>query len=126
MPYRFPPMQNQPGFHNMNMNQVNAVRPELGHGMNPRNYPAPPASYMGSYPAMPGIQHPMVYPRGIASPRPVSSSLGSVSPAGGNNNYSSSGASKNSNGQIEGCYYLFFIIIGLFLCLSLEREMLVP
>ncbi|KAK8467869.1 hypothetical protein PHAVU_007G166900 [Phaseolus vulgaris] len=74
MPYRFPPMQNQPGFHNMNMNQVNAVRPELGHGMNPRNYPAPPASYMGSYPAMPG----------------------------GNNNYSSSGASKNSNGQIEG------------------------
>ncbi|KAL9318365.1 hypothetical protein ACSQ67_014882 [Phaseolus vulgaris] len=102
MPYRFPPMQNQPGFHNMNMNQVNAVRPELGHGMNPRNYPAPPASYMGSYPAMPGIQHPMVYPRGIASPRPVSSSLGSVSPAGGNNNYSSSGASKNSNGQIEG------------------------
>ncbi|XP_027933913.1 RNA-binding protein BRN1 isoform X1 [Vigna unguiculata] len=102
MPYRFPPMQNQPGFHNMNMNQVNAVRPELGHSMNPRNYPAPPASYMGSYPAMPGIQHPMVYPRGMASPRPVSSSLGSVSPGGGNSNYSSSGASKSSNGQIEG------------------------
>ncbi|XP_047153285.1 RNA-binding protein BRN1 isoform X2 [Vigna umbellata] len=74
VPYRFPPMQNQPGFHNMNMNQVNAVRPELGHSMNPRNYPAPPASYMGSYPAMPG----------------------------GNSNYSSSGASKSSNGQIEG------------------------
>ena len=123
------------------MNQVNAVRPELGHSMNPRNYPGPPASYMGSYPAMPGIQHPIVYPRGIASPRPVSTSLGSVSPAGGNNNYSSSGASKSSNGQIEGCYYLFFIcvccayitclhlyehIIGLFPCLSLEREMLVP
>ncbi|XP_014511167.1 RNA-binding protein BRN1 isoform X2 [Vigna radiata var. radiata] len=74
VPYRFPPMQNQPGFHNMNMNQVNAVRPELGHSMNPRSYPAPPASYMGSYPAMPG----------------------------GNSNYSSSGASKSSNGQIEG------------------------
>lgn len=110
MAYRFPPMQNQPGFHNMNMNQVNAVRPDLGHSMNPRNYPAPPASYIGSYPAVPGIQHPMVYPRGIVSPRPMSSCPGSVSPAGGNSNSSSSGASKSSSGQIEGCYlYLIFV-----------------
>eukprot|EP00256_Glycine_max_P031156 XP_006575100.1 RNA-binding protein BRN1 isoform X2 [Glycine max] len=72
MPYRFPPVQNQPGFHNMN--QANAVRPDLGHSMNPRNYPAPPASYIGSYPAVPG----------------------------GNSNSSSSGASKSSSGQIEG------------------------
>ncbi|KHN46600.1 RNA-binding protein BRN1-like isoform X1 [Glycine soja] len=100
MPYRFPPVQNQPGFHNMN--QANAVRPDLGHSMNPRNYPAPPASYIGSYPAVPGIQHPMVYPRGIVSPRPMSSCPGSVSPAGGNSNSSSSGASKSSSGQIEG------------------------
>ncbi|KAL5136586.1 RNA-binding protein BRN1 [Glycine soja] len=102
MAYRFPPMQNQPGFHNMNMNQVNAVRPDLGHSVNPRNYHAPPASYIGPYPAVPGVQHPMVYPRRIVSPRPMSSSSGSVSPAGGNSNSSSSGASKSSSGQIEG------------------------
>ncbi|XP_040862978.1 RNA-binding protein BRN1 isoform X2 [Glycine max] len=99
-PYNGYGYQNQPGFHNMN--QANAVRPDLGHSMNPRNYPAPPASYIGSYPAVPGIQHPMVYPRGIVSPRPMSSCPGSVSPAGGNSNSSSSGASKSSSGQIEG------------------------
>lgn len=108
MPYRFPPVQNQPGFHNMN--QANAVRPDLGHSVNPRNYHAPPASYIGPYPAVPGVQHPMVYPRRIVSPRPMSSSSGSVSPAGGNSNSSSSGASKSSSGQIEGCYlYLIFV-----------------
>ncbi|TKY52563.1 RNA-binding protein BRN1 [Spatholobus suberectus] len=101
MPYRLPPMQNQPGFHHMmpHMSQRNTVRPDLGHNMDPRNYPA---SYIGSYPAVPGIQHPMAYPRGIVSPRLVSSSPGSVSPAGGNSNSSSSGASKSSSGQIEG------------------------
>ncbi|XP_027366915.1 RNA-binding protein BRN1-like isoform X2 [Abrus precatorius] len=104
MPYRFPPMQNQPGFHNImpHMNQGNALRPDLGHNM---NYPVPYASYIGSYPAVPGIQiqHPMAYPEGMISPRLVCSSPDSISPAGGNNNsVSSSGASKNSSGQIEG------------------------
>ncbi|KAL2323605.1 hypothetical protein Fmac_027984 [Flemingia macrophylla] len=103
MPYRLTPMQNQPGFHHMmpHMNQRNALRPDLGHSMDPRNYSAPPASYIGSYPAGTGIQHPMAYARGMVSPGPVSSSPGSVSPAGGNSN-SSSGAGRSSSGQIEG------------------------
>ncbi|KAF1892121.1 hypothetical protein Lal_00036477 [Lupinus albus] len=106
MPYRLPPMQNQPGFHNMmpHMNQGNALRPDLGPNMNPRNYPLPPASYVGSYPAVPGVRHPMAYPGGMISPRPMSSSPGSISPAGGNSNFSMySGAGKHSGGgQVEG------------------------
>ncbi|XP_019419425.1 PREDICTED: RNA-binding protein BRN1-like isoform X2 [Lupinus angustifolius] len=106
MPYRLPPMQNQPGFHNMmpHMNQGNALRPDLGPNMNPRNYPLPPASYVGSYPAVPGVRHPMAYPGGMISPRPVSSSPGSISPAGGNSNFSMySGAGKHQGGsQVEG------------------------
>ncbi|RYR52040.1 hypothetical protein Ahy_A06g026968 isoform B [Arachis hypogaea] len=106
MPYRMPPMQNQPGYHNMmpHMNQANALRPELGPNMNPRNYHVPPASYVGSYPAVPGLQHPIAYAGGMISPRPMSSSPGSISPAGGNGNSgtSSSSASKSSGGQVEG------------------------
>lgn len=111
MPYRLP-MQNQPGFHNMmpHMNQGNAVRPDLGHNMNLRNYPAP-ASYIGSYPAVPGIQHPMAYPRGSVSPRQVSSSAGSVSPGGGNSNSSSSGGNRSSSGQVEGCLSISYIYV---------------
>ncbi|XP_028762254.1 RNA-binding protein BRN1 [Neltuma alba] len=104
MPYRLPPLQNQPGYHNMmpHMNQGNALGPELGPNMNPRNYSVPPGSYYGSYPAVPGMQHPMAYPGGVISPRPVSSSPGSVSPAGGSSNSAtSSGANKNSS-QVEG------------------------
>jgi CUG-BP- and ETR3-like factor len=110
MPYRMPPMQNQPGYHNMmpHMNQGNALRPDLGPNMNPRNYHVPPASYVGSYPAVPGLQHPMAYPGGMISPRPMNSPPGSVSPSGGNgNSATSSGSSRNSGGgQIEGYLYL--------------------
>ncbi|KAI5425134.1 RNA-binding protein BRN1 isoform X1 [Lathyrus oleraceus] len=106
MPYRMPPMQNQAGYHNMmpHMNQGNALRPDLGPNMNPRNYHVPPASYVGSYPAVPGLQPPMPYPAGMISPRPMNSPPGSVSPSGGNgNSATSSGSSKNSGGgQIEG------------------------
>ncbi|KAH1195528.1 RNA-binding protein BRN1 [Glycine max] len=105
MPYRMPPMQSQHGYHNVmpHMNQVNALRPDLGPNMNPRNYHVPPASYVSSYPAVPGLQHPMAYPTGMISPRPMNTSPGSVSPAGGNNSSAaSSGASKNSGGQVEG------------------------
>ncbi|KAJ1435715.1 RNA-binding domain superfamily [Sesbania bispinosa] len=105
MPYRYAPMQNQPGFHNMMpyMNQGNTLRPDLGRNMNPRNYPVPPISYVASYSAVPGLQHPMAYPGGMISPRPVSNSPGSVSPAGGNYNSAiSSGSTKNSGGQVEG------------------------
>ncbi|XP_061366450.1 RNA-binding protein BRN1 [Gastrolobium bilobum] len=104
VPYRLP-MQNQPGFHSMmpHMNQGNALRPDLGPNMNPRNYPVPPASYVGSYPHVPGLHHPMAYPTGLISPGPMSSSPGSISPAGGNSNSAtSSGASKISGGQVEG------------------------
>lgn len=109
MPYRLPPLQNQPGFHNMmpHMNQGNALGADLGPNMNPRNYPVPPASYFGSYPAVPGLQHPMAYPGGMVSPRPLSSSPGSVSPAGGtSHSATSSGANKNSSSQVEGLLYL--------------------
>ncbi|WVZ07816.1 hypothetical protein V8G54_021162 [Vigna mungo] len=106
MPYRMPPMQSQHGFHNMmpHMNhQGNALRPDLGPNMNPRNYHVAPASYVGSYPAVTGLQHPMAYPTGMISPRPMNASPGSVSPASGNNNTAaSSGGSKNSGGQVEG------------------------
>ncbi|KAE9615855.1 putative paraneoplastic encephalomyelitis antigen [Lupinus albus] len=106
MPYRLPPMQNQPGFHNMmpHMNQGNALRPDLSPNMNPRNYRFPPASYVGSYPAVPSVQHPMAYPGGMISPRPMSCSPGSVSPVGGNSiSSTSSGAGKHSGGgQVEG------------------------
>ena len=99
-------MQNQHGFPNMmhHMNQGNTLRPELGPSMNPRNYPVPSAGYVGSYPAVPGLQHPMAYPGGLISTRPLSSSPGPLSPAGGNSSSgTSSGASKSSGGQVEGC-----------------------
>ncbi|KAI9118930.1 hypothetical protein K1719_009605 [Acacia pycnantha] len=77
MPYRMPPMQNQPGFHNMMppMNQGNALGPELGPNMNPRNYHVPHGSYYGSYPPVPG---------------------------GSSNSAMSSGANKYSSSQVEG------------------------
>lgn len=103
MPYRMPPMQNQPGYHNMmsHINQGNALRPDLVPNMNPRSYHAP-ANYVGSYPAVPGLQHPMAYPAaGIISARPMNSPPGSVSP-GNSNSATSSVSSKNSGGQIEG------------------------
>ncbi|CAL0311066.1 unnamed protein product [Lupinus luteus] len=102
MPYRFPPVQNQPGFHNM-MPHTNQ-RPDLGSNMNPRNYPLRPASYVGSYPAVPGLQHPMAYPGGMSSPRPMNSSPGFISPAGANSNSSTfSLTGKHSGGgQVEG------------------------
>ncbi|XP_019421494.1 PREDICTED: RNA-binding protein BRN1-like isoform X2 [Lupinus angustifolius] len=106
MPYRLPPMQNQPGFHNMmpHVNQGNALRPGLGPNMNHRNYPLLPSSYVGSYPAVPGVQHPMAYHGRMISPRPMSCSPGSVSPVGGNSiSSTSSGAGKHAGGsQVEG------------------------
>lgn len=106
-------MQNQPGFHNMmpHMNHGNALRPDLGPSMNPRNYHVPPASYVSSYPAVPGLQHPMAYHAGMISPRPMSSPPGSVSPAGGNSNSGTpSGPSKNSGGQVEGLLSVLYVL----------------
>ncbi|KAA8549217.1 hypothetical protein F0562_000901 [Nyssa sinensis] len=109
MQYRLPPLQNQPAFHNMipPVNQGNALRgvaPNLAPGMAPRNYAMPPASYMGSaYPAVPGLQYPMAYPRGMMSNRPLSGSPGSVSPAiGSSHSAASSSVSGSSGGQVEG------------------------
>lgn len=111
MQYRLPPMQNQPGFHNMipTVNQGSALRgisPDLGPSMSPRNYAMPPASYVGSaYHGVPGLQHPMAYHGGMMSHRPISSSPGSVPPAALNNNsVASSGMGKSSGTQVEGCY----------------------
>ncbi|XP_059438708.1 RNA-binding protein BRN1 isoform X2 [Corylus avellana] len=108
MQYRLPQIQNQPGFHNMipTVNQGNALRgitPDLGPGMASRNYAIPPASYVGSYPGVPGLQHPMAYPGGMMSHRPMSGSPGSVPPAVVNgNSATSSGTGKSSGGQVEG------------------------
>lgn len=104
-------MQNQPGFHNMipQVNQGNSLRgitPDLAPNMVPRSYAMPPASYVGSaYPAVPGLQHPMAYAGGLMSHRPLSGSPGSVQHAVVSSNSSnSSGTSKSTGGQIEGCY----------------------
>ena len=90
------------------VNQGNALRgitPDLGPGMASRNYAIPPASYVGSYPGVPGLQHPMAYPGGMMSHRPMSGSPGSVPPAVVNSNSAtSSGMGKSSGGQVEGCY----------------------
>ncbi|KAJ7977486.1 putative RNA binding protein [Quillaja saponaria] len=105
LPYRLPPMQNQPDFHNMipPMNQGNALRPDLVPNMNPRNYHVPPASYIGSYPSVPGLQHQIAYPGGMVSPRPLSVSPSSVPPAGVNSHSSTSpGTSRSLGSQVEG------------------------
>ncbi|KAJ9187717.1 hypothetical protein P3X46_003141 [Hevea brasiliensis] len=110
MPYRLPPLQNQPAFHSMisPVNQGNAlrggIRPDLGPGMTPRNYAMPPASYVGSaYPAVPGIQYPMAYPGGMMSHQPLSGSPSTVPAAiASSNSATFSGVSSNSGSQLEG------------------------
>ncbi|KAM6558467.1 hypothetical protein CsatA_027706 [Cannabis sativa] len=109
MQYRLSPMQSQPGYHNMmpQVNQGNALRgisPDLAPNMAPRNFSMPPhPNYVGSaYPAMPGLQHPMHYPGGMMSPRPLSGSPGSVHAVVSSNPATSPGSSKNSGGQVEG------------------------
>ncbi|XP_043709679.1 RNA-binding protein BRN1 isoform X1 [Telopea speciosissima] len=110
MQYPMPPMQNQPGFHNMlpPVNQGNAVRgitPDLGPGMAPRSFATmPSASYIGSaYPAMPGLQYPMAYPGGMMSQRSLSTSHGSMpSSISNSNSATSSSVSTNSGAQVEG------------------------
>ncbi|CAK7348228.1 unnamed protein product [Dovyalis caffra] len=108
MPYRLPPMQNQPAFHSMvpPVNQGNVlrggIRPDLSPNISPRTYA--PASYMGSaYPTLPGLQYPMTYPGAMMSHRPLSSSPGTLSPTvASGNSATSSGVSGSSGGQVEG------------------------
>lgn len=109
MQYRLPAMQNQAGFQNMipSVNQGNTLRgvaPDLPPNVGPRNYRIPHASYVGSgYPAMPGLQYPMAFPRGLTSPRPLGGSSGSMSPTNSSGNLSvSAGVVSSSGGQIEG------------------------
>lgn len=122
MPYRMP-MQNQPSFHNMMnmMNQGNLLRPDLRPNMNARNYPVPHGSYAGSYTAVPGLQRPMVYPRGMIGPR----LLNSFHPGRKTNSATSSRAYKNSTSQIEGCYlYLMCVYIPVFIYFFLSFSFL--
>ncbi|XP_052188101.1 RNA-binding protein BRN1-like [Diospyros lotus] len=109
--YRLPPVQNQPGFHNMvpSVNQGNALRgvtPDLASGMPSRNYAIPSARYMGSvYPAVPRLQYPMAYPRGIMGNWPLSSppaSSMSVPTTTVHSQSASSSVSRSSGGQAEG------------------------
>ncbi|CAD5326982.1 unnamed protein product [Arabidopsis thaliana] len=87
--YMLPPIQNQAAFSNMiaqpNQGNNNALQGTSPDSVPPRlarrNFPMPPGNYMGSgYPAMRGHPFPFAYPRGIVSPRPLSSSPGSISP----------------------------------------------
>ncbi|KAF2298594.1 hypothetical protein GH714_024268 [Hevea brasiliensis] len=87
MPYRLPPLQNQPAFHSMipPVNQGNAlrggIRPDLG----------------------PGIQYPMAYPGGMISHQPLSGSPSTVPAAiASSNSATFSGVSSNSGSQLEG------------------------
>ncbi|KAJ4833622.1 condensin subunit [Turnera subulata] len=108
MPYRLPPMQNQPAFHGIvpPVNQGNALRGGIrpDPSVAPRNYAVPPASYVGSaYPAVPGLQYPMAYPGAMMSHRPLSGSPGSLSPGvTSSNSAMSPGVSTSSGGQVEG------------------------
>ncbi|CAI0447789.1 unnamed protein product [Linum tenue] len=112
MPYRLPPMQNQPGFHGMipPINQGNAlrggIRPNLSPNMAPRNYGVPPASYVGSayHPAVPGVQYPMTYPGGMMGHRPIGGSPSSASHqvSSSSSPGSSSGVTTSSGSQVEG------------------------
>lgn len=119
MPYRMPPLQNQPAFHGMipQVNQGNALRggmrPDLASGMAPRNYAMPPASYVGSaYPAVPAIQYPMTYPGGMMSHQPLSGSPSTVPSAiASSNSATFSGVGSNSAGQLEGLFCIIFCIV---------------
>lgn len=109
MQYRLPSMQNQPGFQNIvpPINQASALRggaPDLSPGISPRNYAMSPGSYVGSsYPAVPGIQYPMPYPRGVMNTRPPSGSSGSIPPSMTNSqSAASSSVSSSTGGQVEG------------------------
>lgn len=91
LPFRLPPIQNQPPFHNMvqPVNQGSAlrgVRPDLSPG-------GAPKSYSGSgYPA-----YPMAYRGGMMNHGPLSPSAVANSPSG-----TSPGAGSSSGGQVEG------------------------
>ncbi|XP_018457565.1 RNA-binding protein BRN1 isoform X2 [Raphanus sativus] len=77
--YMLPPIQNQVN-NNALQRRVSpdSIPPRLAR----RNFALPPITYTGSgYPPVRGLPYPLAYPRGIMSPRPLSSSLGSVSPA---------------------------------------------
>ncbi|KAF3669828.1 RNA-binding protein BRN2 [Capsicum annuum] len=109
MQYRLPSMQNQAAFQNLvpPINQASAVRggaPDLSPGISPRNYPMSPGSYAGSaYPAVPGMQYPMPYPRGVMNARPPSGSPGSMPPSTTNSHSAaSSSVSSSTGGQVEG------------------------
>ncbi|KAK9084093.1 hypothetical protein Scep_030564 [Stephania cephalantha] len=108
MQYPVPPMQNQPGFHNMIPainRRLRGLTPDLASGIAPRNFATvPPGNYVGSaYHAVSGLQYPMAYPSGIMSHGHINTSQGSVSPVASNNNSAaSSSISTGSGGQAEG------------------------
>ncbi|CAH2071841.1 unnamed protein product [Thlaspi arvense] len=104
--YVLPPIQNQAPFPNMvaqpNRGNNNALQGTSPDSVPPRlarrNFPLPPANYMGSgYPPVRGLPYPLAYPRGIMTPRPLSTSHGSISPV-----IASSGIGLNPVVQTEG------------------------
>ncbi|ESQ37992.1 hypothetical protein EUTSA_v10028663mg [Eutrema salsugineum] len=111
--YMLPPIQNQAPFPNMiaqpnqgnNNNGLQGTSPDsVPPRLARRNFPLPPANYMGSgYPPVRGLPYPLAYPRGIMSPRPLSSSPGSISPGIANNGGSTPlGIGLSSVVQTEG------------------------
>ncbi|KAJ0265013.1 RNA recognition motif domain-containing protein [Hirschfeldia incana] len=75
--YMLPPIQNQGNNNALQRASPDSIPPRLAR----RNFALPPTTYTGSgYPPVRGLPYPIAYPRGIMSPRPLSSSLGPVSP----------------------------------------------
>ncbi|KAD3068647.1 hypothetical protein E3N88_36527 [Mikania micrantha] len=97
MPYRLPPVQNQPPFTNLSPTQANALR-----AGSPRNYTVPPAGYMGSaYPTVPRLQYSLAFPGGM---RPFSGPSSPVPPEVANNHAAaSSPVSGSAPDHVEGC-----------------------
>lgn len=101
MPYRIPPVQNQPSFQNMvpSTDQGGSAVPVAAttSDLSPRptqNYAIPPANYLRSPYSMPGVQYPMTYPGGVLSSRPFGNSIRATTP--------SAASSSIKPGQIEG------------------------
>ncbi|PIA44580.1 hypothetical protein AQUCO_01700284v1 [Aquilegia coerulea] len=109
MRYPLPPMQNQPGFHNLippgsRANALRGISPNLPPGIAHRNFVMPSAGFIGSaYPSGPGLQYRMAYPGGIMSHRPMNSPHGLAPLTNANSSPGTSPTINTSSGvQAEG------------------------
>ncbi|GMH26008.1 hypothetical protein Nepgr_027851 [Nepenthes gracilis] len=108
VPYRLPPVRNQPTFHKVfpSINHghgLQGVRPDLVPSVARRSFGSPSSSYMGSMSIYPGVQYAMAYLGGVMSSSPLNGSPGSVhSTARNSSSRRSSEANSSSQTQVEG------------------------